>query len=191
MDSIFLVLAFTLFSAFLVGQKRFDSLLVHMDKRWNTNMDSSQIIISTYSGDSSWDWKVTAIYQDLSGKWHGSQTETLSKSKGQKSPIDKRIIWEENNHYILTPKTNWTDFVKYLLQLKIETLPNMNEIEGLQNLKFRGGSTHTITFRNSKLNRTVTYDSPHSFRRKHWQVKNAIKLINIDRRFNKETKRST
>ena len=101
-------------------------------------------------------WTATVYY--LQVNWDG-QTETILSKK------IKQVI----------PKSGWTYFSKKLLDLKILTLPNQNEVPG-----YGGGfdgRTYNVEIATKNQYRFYGYWEPQEYKDKFWQAKNMADIL--------------
>ena len=83
-----------------------------------------------------------------------------------------------NNVKSLIPKSGWHDFITKLSDLKIMTLPNMNDIPGLVD-KWHDGVTYNIEVATKKQYRFYGYHLPGKFEDKYWQAKKMTEILTL------------
>lgn len=78
----------------------------------------------------------------------------------------------------MTPKSGWDKFINELLSLKIMTLPNMDDIPGLQD-NWTDGVTYNIEIATKKRYRFYSYHLPDKFEDNFWQAKNMTEILSL------------
>ena len=107
--------------------------------------------------DTNW----TATVYNLQVDWDG-ETETI---------ISKQVKQ-------VTPKSGWSDFLGKLFDLKILTLPNMNDIPGLDD-GWTDGITYNVEIATKNQYRFYGYHLPDKFEDKYWQAKNMTNILKL------------
>lgn len=77
---------------------------------------------------------------------------------------------------LLVPKSGWDTFNKTLIDLKIITLPDMNNIPGLED-RYKDGKAYSIEIATKHQYRFYTYHLPEEFQDKFWQAKNMTMFL--------------
>lgn len=100
---------------------------------------------------------------------------TFSFEKGYD---DKKEIVKRKNVQSILPKSGWSEFLKQLFNLKITTLPNMDNIPGIQ---WGGGDLTSFNFEIATENnyRFYSYESPKTYQDKFWQDKNVEEILKL------------
>ena len=79
---------------------------------------------------------------------------------------------------LITPKSGWENFTNKLFDLKIMTLPNMENIPGLED-NWTDGVTYSIEISTKKQYRFYNYHLPNIFASKFWQAKNMTQILDL------------
>ncbi|MCO4294069.1 hypothetical protein NF867_14475 [Solitalea sp. MAHUQ-68] len=79
---------------------------------------------------------------------------------------------------ILNPKNGWSSFLNKLFFLQITTLPNMDNIPGLQD-GWTDGISYNVEVATKKQYRFYGYHLPDKFQDKYWQAKNMVKILKL------------
>ena len=106
--------------------------------------------------DTNW----TATVYDLQVDWDGRTETILSKKVKQ-----------------VTPKSGWANFSKKLLDLKVLTLPNQDDVPN-----YGGGAdgrTYNVEVATKNQYRFYGYWEPHEYQDKFWQAKNMVDILNL------------
>ncbi len=77
----------------------------------------------------------------------------------------------------MTPKSGWATFSKKLLDLKIVTLPNQEDVKGYGS--GFDGRTYNIEVATKNQYRFYGYWEPQQFQSKFWQAKNMADILNL------------
>jgi hypothetical protein len=106
-------------------------------------------------------WTATAY--TMAVNWNApNQTETLKPQKVE----------------IINPKNGWDDFLKKLFALQIMSLPNMDDIPGLED-GWTDGITYNVEIATKTQYRFYGYHLPGEFAEQYWQAKNMVSILNL------------
>ena len=78
----------------------------------------------------------------------------------------------------MTPKSGWDKFISKLLSLKVMTLPNMEDIPGLED-NWTDGVTYNVEIATKNQYRFYGYHLPDKFEDRFWQAKNMTAILNL------------
>lgn len=78
----------------------------------------------------------------------------------------------------LNPKNGWNSFLNKLFALQITTLPNMDNIPGLED-GWTDGISYNIEVATKKQYRFYGYHLPDKFQDKYWQAKNMVDILKL------------
>jgi len=132
----------------------FDNLQIRIWYEFSLVRERKLVVIT--NGDTY--WKAT-IY-NLQVDWDG-QTETiLSKTVKQ-----------------VTPKSGWDVFLKKLMDFKILTLPDQNDIPSYGG--GNDGNTYNIEVATKNQYRFYGYWEPQVYQDKYWQAKNMVDILKL------------
>jgi hypothetical protein len=135
----------------------FDSLQIRMWYDYSQVAQRDLLIISRTN--SSW----TAVVYNLTVDWDSFTDTEKIKTKKYKN---------------VTPKNGWDNLVRKLAELKITTLPNMDDIPGLED-GWRDGISYNVEVATKQMYRFYGYHLPHKFQDKFWQAKNMVHILKL------------
>jgi hypothetical protein len=115
------------------------------------------------------------IIKNRNGKW---TAEVYKMMTGRSVEGEDSIISKEIKN--VTPKSGWDSLLTNLLNLKIATLPNMNNILGLVDM-IDDGVDFNIEIASKYQYRFYGYHSPEYFQDKFWQAKNMTQIVKLIR----------
>jgi len=78
----------------------------------------------------------------------------------------------------IIPKSGWHDFITKMVEFKIMSLPNMNDIPGIHD-DWDDGVTFNIEIATKDQYRFYSYHSPDNFKDKFWQAKEMTNILNL------------
>jgi hypothetical protein len=78
----------------------------------------------------------------------------------------------------LNPKNGWDSFLNKLFALQIMTLPNMDNISGLED-GWTDGISYNVEVATKKQYRFYGYHLPDKFQDKYWQAKNMVDILKL------------
>ena len=113
--------------------------------------------------------------KNKNGKWSAEFYKMMTErtEKGEDSIVSKEI---KN----VTPKSGWDSLLTNLLNLKIATLPNMDNIPGLVDM-IDDEVDFNIEIASKYQYRFYGYHSPEYFQDKFWQAKNMTQIVKLIR----------
>ncbi len=112
------------------------------------------------------------VLKYTNGKWKGEHFEMLVKWDADKNV--ETVTGSKINS--VTPKSGWESFIHRLLDLKIMTLPNMDNIPGLVD-NWTDGVNYNIEVATKKQYRFYGYHLPEKFEDRFWQAKNITEIL--------------
>ena len=129
------------------------------------------------------DYRELVIIKRKDGKWTGNHY--IMKVKWNPSDLTVKTNGVENRE--ITPKSGWESFIPDLIDKNIITLPNMEDIEGLED-NWTDGVTYNIEIGTKKFYRFYGYHLPDKFK-EYWQAKKMMEILDlIDREFSINSK---
>lgn len=114
------------------------------------------------------------IIQRTKGKWTADRYEMVVDWDSFKNTETIKT----NKIKSVIPKSGWDNFINELLSLKIMTLPNMDDIQGLVD-NWNDGVTYNIEVATKKEYRFYGYHLPDKFEDKFWQAKNMTRILSL------------
>jgi hypothetical protein len=78
----------------------------------------------------------------------------------------------------LNPKNGWDSFLNKLFALQITTLPNKDNIPGLED-GWTDGISYNVELATKKQYRFYGYHLPDKFQYKYWQAKNMVDILKL------------
>lgn len=78
----------------------------------------------------------------------------------------------------IAPRSGWNSFVQKVLDLEVMSLPNMDDIPGLED-GWNDGVTYNVEVATQRQYRYYSYHLPKEFQDKFWQAKNMIKILEL------------
>ena len=132
----------------------FDNLQIRVWYDYSLVRERKLVVIT--NKDTNW----TATVYDLQVDWDG-HTETILSKKVKQA----------------TPKSGWSDFSKKLLDLKVLTLPNQDDIPN-----YGGGNdgrTYNIEVATKNQYRFYGYWEPQEYQDQFWQAKNMADILKL------------
>jgi hypothetical protein len=118
------------------------------------------------------------VIKRANGKWSAEHHEMIVDWDAYKNTETIKT----NKIRSVTPKSGWDRFITELVSLKIMTLPNMDDIPGLQD-NWTDGVTYNVEIATKKQYRFYSYHLPDKFEDKFPQAKNMtgiLRLISIE-----------
>jgi hypothetical protein len=115
------------------------------------------------------------IIKNKNGKWSAEVYKMMTERsiESEDSIVSKKI---KN----VTPKSGWDSLLTNLVNLKIVTLPNMDNIPGLVDM-IDDGVDFNIEIASKYQYRFYGYHSPEYFQDKFWQAKNMTQIVKLIR----------
>jgi hypothetical protein len=135
----------------------FDSLQIRIWYDYSLFTQRDLLIISRTN--SSW----TAFIYNLTVAWDSFTDTEKIKTKKYKGVI---------------PKNGWDNLINKLIQLKITTLPNMDDIPGLMD-GWTDEISYNVEVSTTKMYRFYGYHLPDKFQDKYWQAKNMVDILRL------------
>ncbi len=172
--SVFILLLFSINS---FGQERFDSLEVQLQRRWVSNLDSIQVLITTTYGDSRWDWKAVAIYLDKKGEWHGRLTTTFSE----------RNWTETSTNYELIPKSDWKRSGKYIKKHVELSISGRETLKGYRQSRCCGCTAYSVMYRTKEIEKKFGLSKKFKYWLLNKSVRHGYKIMRIEKKFERRT----
>jgi hypothetical protein len=114
------------------------------------------------------------VIKRTNGKWSADHYEMVVEWDDLKNIETIKT----NKIKSVTPKSGWDKFINELLSLNIMTLPNMDDIPGLQD-NWADGVTYNIEIATKKQYRFYGYHLPDKFEDKFWQAKNMTEILSL------------
>ena len=113
--------------------------------------------------------------KNKNGKWSAEFYKMMTErnEEGEDSIVSKEI---KN----VTPTSGWDSLLTNLVNLKIVTLPNMDNIPGLVDM-IDDGVDFNIEIASKYQYRFYGYHSPEYFQDKFWQAKNMTQIVKLIR----------
>ncbi|MDI9868957.1 hypothetical protein [Flectobacillus roseus] len=135
----------------------FDSLQIRIWYDYALLINRELIVIKRTNG------KWSAEHYQMAVDWDAFKTTEVIKINKIKSVL---------------PKSGWDNFFNKLLSFKIMTLPNMDDISGLED-NWTDGVTYNIEIATKKQYRFYGYHLPDKFQDKFWQAKNMTEILSL------------
>lgn len=119
------------------------------------------------------DFRELYIFNYQETKWEGAYY--FMRTDWDSSKLTERIT--ESKRKIITPKSGWKDFTNKLFEFKITTLPNMADIEGLED-GWTDGTTYNVEIGTKNHYRFYSYHVPSEFTQ-FWQARNMVEVLKL------------
>jgi len=123
---------------------------------YNAALVKDRKLVVITNKDSNW----TAAIYDLPVTRAGETETMLSKKTNQ-----------------LSPKSGWQSFSKKLLELKIMTLPNQDDVEGYS--AGEGGTTYSVEVATKDQYRFFNYWQPQGYKDRFWQARKMTEMLQL------------
>lgn len=113
------------------------------------------------------------IFKYKNSKWEGFHY--FIRVDWDNENLTENVIESKKTQFI--PKSGWSNFTSNLFENKITTLPDMREIEGLED-SWHDGINYNIEIATEFNYRFYSYHLPEKFI-EFWQAKNMVEIINL------------
>jgi hypothetical protein len=138
-------------------QNGYDSLQIRIWSDYSLQASRKLLIIKRTNST----WTVT-LYS-MSVDWDPYKlTETVKSKKVKK----------------LIPKNGWDSFLTTLFSYQITTLPNMEDISGLED-NWTDGASYHVEVATTKQYRFYSYHLPNKFQDQYWQARNVVDILTL------------